>query len=117
MMREVLAYDLELYAINTGQLYQTHKSLARRKQNAWAWIMHVRDNVIPRYSREIEPVWASAETIDAVAVALMEYYARHVIESEQAKAALKQSCLCGAAQHGEWTAGVHHQKHRCARVV
>ena len=81
MMREVLAYDLELYAINTGQLYQTHKSLARRKQNAWAWIMHVRDNVIPRYSREIEPVWASAETVDAVAVALMEYYARHVMES------------------------------------
>jgi hypothetical protein len=27
------------------------------------------------------------------------------------------SCLCGAAKHGQWTAGVHHGAHRCARVV
>lgn len=26
-------------------------------------------------------------------------------------------CLCGETFHGEWTADVHHQKHRCARVI
>ena len=26
-------------------------------------------------------------------------------------------CLCGAASPGEWTAGVHHGTHRCARVI
>ena len=28
-----------------------------------------------------------------------------------------QRCLCGAALVGEWTAGTHHQAHRCARVI
>jgi len=26
-------------------------------------------------------------------------------------------CLCGAARPGDWTAGVHHGAHRCARVI
>lgn len=29
----------------------------------------------------------------------------------------RERCLCGAAYHDDWTGnGVHHQKHRCARV-
>jgi hypothetical protein len=26
-------------------------------------------------------------------------------------------CLCGASRVGNWTTGVHHGAHRCARVV
>lgn len=39
---------------------------------------------------------------------------------EQAKEALSKPrlrCLCGAAYVDTWTAGVHHQEHRCARVI
>ena len=79
MKREVRAHDLELYAINTGQFYEIHKGLVG--QNGWAWIKHVRDLVLPRYCREIEPVWASEKTVDSVAVSLCEYYTRHAQES------------------------------------
>jgi hypothetical protein len=77
--RQVEAHDLELYAINTGEFYQLHKKLA--PENAWAWIKHVRDNVMPRYCKEIEPIWATSKVVEAVAVALKEYYQRHVEES------------------------------------
>lgn len=34
------------------------------------------------------------------------------------RARLTPRCLCGAARAGEWTGrGVHHEAHRCARVV
>jgi hypothetical protein len=80
-MREVDSHDLELYAINTGELYQTHKLLVGK--NGWAWVKHVRDRVLPRYCREIEPVSASATTVDEVAVALCNYYTQHERENRQ----------------------------------
>lgn len=30
---------------------------------------------------------------------------------------LKQRCFCGGAFVGDWTAGNHHDAHRCARVI
>lgn len=33
------------------------------------------------------------------------------------EAAGRVVCLCGGAEPGAWTAGVHHGVHRCARVV
>jgi hypothetical protein len=77
--REVDANDLELYAINTGPFYETHKLLA--PEPLGIWMQHVAQTVLPCYSREIEPVTASTVTIATVAAALKAYYLRHLSES------------------------------------
>jgi hypothetical protein len=79
-MREIDAFDLEVYAINTGELYEAHKLLTTFPIERW--VKHVRERVLPRYCREIEPVAASAKVIEAVAVALRDYYKRHMEESK-----------------------------------
>ena len=81
MSRLIDAHDLELYAIHTSQFYETHKQLASTRANGWAWIKHIRDSVLPRYCREIEPVTASADTVSMVAGELCDYYRRHMEES------------------------------------
>lgn len=40
-----------------------------------------------------------------------------VPEEQVPQRAVPQRCCCGAAHDGEWTAGVHHQQHLCARVI
>lgn len=43
--------------------------------------------------------------------------ARRFLGSEGKGSKERERCLCGAAYDDEWTGnGVHHQKHRCARV-
>jgi hypothetical protein len=79
-MREIEAHDLELYAINTGELYQAHKLLAAFPTKRW--VQHIRERVIPRYCREIEPVSASDAVVEVVAGALRNYYKRHMEESK-----------------------------------
>ncbi len=78
LKRFVEAHDLELFAINTGSFYQRHKQLAAMPLTAWS--VHVRDVVLVRYCREVEPVKASSETVVTVAKALQEYYQRHIKE-------------------------------------
>ena len=81
-MREVQAYDLELYAINSGSLYEKHKRLG--KTNSLVdWVEHVRNCVRPKYSCEIEHVYMSDKTAVDTARRLMEYYARHVRELDE----------------------------------
>lgn len=80
-MRQVEQHDLELYAINTGQFYTAHKQMAG--QPLFTWLSHVRVRVVPTYSREIEPVWASRQTIVATAQNLKAYYERHMKEMAQ----------------------------------
>jgi len=88
MTRPVEPHDLELYAINTGEFYQRHLTLARQCRNlalaekyaTTIWYDHVKHRVVPRYCREIEPVTASYSTCETVAKALAAYYATHLAE-------------------------------------
>lgn len=77
---EVDAHDLELYAINTGEFYEIHCNLARRFVGTAVWINHLIDRVIPRYCREVEPVWATYATALAAAKELAAYYQQHIKE-------------------------------------
>jgi hypothetical protein len=89
-MRKVDAHDLELYAINTGSFYPVHKWMATQSHPVWVthvrshpvWVTHVRAVVLPQYCREIEPVWATSQTVDTVASALGAYYANHERERQ-----------------------------------
>ena len=78
--RSVEAYDLVLYAQSTGPLYSAHKALVGR--TAPGWRKHVRERVIPRYCREIEPVYASLKTINSAARDLRRYYEQQARETE-----------------------------------
>lgn len=75
-MREVEAYDLELYALNTGEFYRIHQKLAEPSWPLAAWSHHVKFTVLERYSKEIDKVCATNETIEEVARNLQEYYQR-----------------------------------------
>jgi hypothetical protein len=81
-IRLIDANDLELYAINTGELYARHKQLARGSATIHAWQNHVR-RVLDRYTHEIEPVYAKPATVNHVARALKDYYTRHISELDQ----------------------------------
>jgi hypothetical protein len=81
LARPVEAYDLELYAINTGQFYQWHT--ANAGEPLGVWLQHVATTVKPRYCREVEPVSATPETLQTVAAALKAYYEQHNRESAQ----------------------------------
>ncbi len=78
--REVEPVDLELYTVNTGQFYETHKELARSGAPVARWRVHLAHTAVPRYSREIEPAYATATTLDSVAASLKAYYERHIRE-------------------------------------
>jgi hypothetical protein len=91
MTRFVDANDLELFAVNTGQFYARHKQMAAENLNLSSWQFYVRQTVLPRYCREIEPVTASAETIATVAANLKAYYGRHLAETAALAAADSKS--------------------------
>jgi hypothetical protein len=83
-MRVVTARDLELYAINTGEFHDLHKSLAADpKAGLGVWLGHVRTTVWRRYCREIEPVSITATTVATVAANLKSYYETHIKELNQ----------------------------------
>jgi hypothetical protein len=84
-MRFVDTNDLELFAINTGPLYARHKQMAADNLNPSTWQFYVRQTIVPRYCREIEPVRASAETVATVAANLKTYYERHLAETAALK--------------------------------
>jgi len=77
-IRRVDSRDLELYAINTGEFYQTHKDLVGQPIEAWR--VHVLTVVVPRYCREIEPVTIGTEGLADVAAALCAYYTQRAAE-------------------------------------
>lgn len=78
-MREVGAHDLELFAINSGELYERHKALGRGDSMV-DWIEHVRNRVRPLYCRQVERVAMTDDCCFKVAAALKTYYERHVRE-------------------------------------
>jgi hypothetical protein len=79
MTRSVKAYDLVLFATNTGSLYETHKQMAREGASQQKWFEHI-DRVVRLYCREVESVraWPS-DRFDA-ARELKAYYERHIGE-------------------------------------
>ncbi len=76
----IKAYDIVLFATNTGALYETHKRLARACASKQKWFEHVSGPVLRLYSRQVQPVsaWPS-ERFDA-AGELKAYYERHLAE-------------------------------------
>jgi hypothetical protein len=79
MTRYVDAHDLELFAINSGELYERHKQLAQNNK-AVDWLRHVLNRVHPLYCRQVEPVKLSTTAAAVVACQLAAYYVRHIEE-------------------------------------
>lgn len=65
-----------LWAINTGELYKTHCTMAREKQSPLAWYNHVKETVIPRYRKETKDRDSTftREERQAIADLLRTYY-------------------------------------------
>lgn len=76
------AYDLFLFAQNTGELYPTHLALARGANAPADWISHVERVVIPRYRRDLHTPGAGMmrSEIERAAADLRAYYTEHVAE-------------------------------------
>lgn len=80
-LRKIEAYDLELYAINTGELYRQHCLLAALGADTLTWREHLINIVVPRYRKEIESAaYVDSPTVTDVAKRLKEYYDQHIKE-------------------------------------
>lgn len=79
-MTKIGTDDIVLFACNTGELYETHKRLAREGAKRAAWIEHVSGPVLTLYTRRVEPCWAPLSTRIAAAVELCAYYERQAAE-------------------------------------
>lgn len=78
----ITARDLVLFATNTGELYETHKTMARTNASFGDWIMHVSVTVMNLYARQVEPCCASLVERRQAADELKAYYERHVEDLE-----------------------------------
>ncbi len=80
-MPNITAHELVLFATNTGELYETHKQLARDGATQQKWFEHVTGPVLRMYHRQVDRnsrAWPS-ERFDA-ARELKAYYERHIRE-------------------------------------
>ena len=83
MSNYVTAHEIELYAVNTQELYEDHKRLARRGVGLPRWQSYVRNHVWPLYQRQIEPNAIVRTTeLHAAAAILRDYYREHVAECD-----------------------------------
>lgn len=79
-MTKLDAQNIVLFATNTGELYETHKRMAREGASKQQWFNHVRGPIARLYNRQVERVcWWPSECFDA-AGALKAYYERHITE-------------------------------------
>jgi len=85
MSRQVGAQELELFAINCGELYQLHKHLIGAGLSAW--MAHVISEVLPRFCKQVEPVQITADVTKRVANGLADHCHRQA--SEWATAVMK----------------------------
>ena len=76
------AHEIELYAVNTGALYETHKRLGRAiTTTSQTWADHIRTMVLPAYRREIgRSATATKAEVAQAAEALRSYYRQHSAE-------------------------------------
>jgi hypothetical protein len=70
--------DLFLFAVNSGELYERHKSLASRECGLDMWIRHIRFIVEPLYERQCSKLtnW-NGSTVREAATRLKSYYEEH----------------------------------------
>lgn len=81
-MRVIEDYDLNLFAINTGELYQTHLYMARNHATVAGWMEYLKCQVLPLYCKQVERVTYDWETVANVAQSLKDYYERQIAESK-----------------------------------
>jgi hypothetical protein len=79
-MARIDAQELELFAVNTGELYQLHLTMARSNASQATWREHVQRRVLPLYSRQVEPAEMTGPQLRAAAEALRAHYAQHITE-------------------------------------
>jgi hypothetical protein len=79
-MPKLTAHEIVLFATNTGELYETHKQLAREGASQAKWFDHVTGPVLRLYFKQVERALAfPSERWDA-ARELKSYYERHIRE-------------------------------------
>lgn len=70
---------LTLFAINSGELYEAHKRLARHPETLLShWERWAKQYVLPLYWDQIEPVRLDDWAALCVATELSDYYAQHL---------------------------------------
>lgn len=81
MAVRITACDIVLFAINTGELYETHKTMARANASIGEWYTHV-GSILNLYTRQVEPCWSPSIFKNEAANELKTYYERHVEDIE-----------------------------------
>jgi len=80
MPRMIELHDLVLFTTNTGEFYQLHCLMARKRMSVDGWKDWIRDRVLPLYGKQVEPVSYDYETLINAAREIKDYYERHVTE-------------------------------------
>jgi len=78
-------WNLFLYATNTGEFYKQHVAFARQGLSLTGWFDWT-FTITNRYAKEMEPIRISDNDRHLLGVELSEYYKRHNLESDNAKA-------------------------------
>lgn len=93
----ISGHYLALFAINSGELYEAHKRMARDPSPIWH--IHVGATVLPLYCKQVERAFCLITERIACANELKEYYANHLRETEQLNAG-ELSNISREAQEG-----------------
>lgn len=73
------AHQIELFAVNTGELYETHLHMARSGCTLAEWHYHVMTKVLPLYSKQVRGLhFATDDEKTKAAQALKDYYEEHI---------------------------------------
>jgi hypothetical protein len=75
------SHQLALFAVNSGELYPTHKAITGAPLSTW--LSHVQNTVVPLYARQVEPVAVPLSVAVNTADALRDYYREHAAEWAQ----------------------------------
>jgi hypothetical protein len=77
----VTAEDVELFAINTGELYETHLKYGLNRAGRERWRSHVSNRVWNQFKRELRgnPL-IRTEDLNEAADRLRDYYLTHAAE-------------------------------------
>lgn len=87
-MAHLPAYEIELFATNTGSLYEGNKALGRRNADVSEWASRITQIVLPAYRMEISRAASiPSRTLWAAAEALRAHYVEHVAEIARCEAA------------------------------
>ena len=76
----VLAEQVELYAIHTGEFYTSHMTAAATGMSRLRWRRWVRQQVLYRWNSECEKAWMMPVEIARCARGLQRYYQARVAE-------------------------------------